>query len=144
MAAFIDIVFFSILSSLLAIPLILRFPPQHTHQTVMDVVATLAANHPWLHLAAVLLVAWIALWWAYFIIGWGLLGATPGQWILGLRVLEVVSEMLCLGDPGEGRKRDENLKKGDRRRRGCGACGKRGRGPVFHKPTARYARPLRA
>lgn len=31
---------------------------------------------------------WIALWWGYFTTGWGLLGATPGKWLLGLRVVD--------------------------------------------------------
>jgi uncharacterized RDD family membrane protein YckC len=31
---------------------------------------------------------WIALWWCYFVVGWGLLGATPGKWLLGLRVID--------------------------------------------------------
>lgn len=87
-ATFIDMVFFSLLSGLLALPLILRLPPQQPDQTVVDILATLASDRPWLHLAAALLAAWVALWWAYFIIGWGWLGATPGQWILGLRVID--------------------------------------------------------
>ena len=31
---------------------------------------------------------WIALWWCYFVVGWGLLGATPGKWLAGLRVID--------------------------------------------------------
>ena len=31
---------------------------------------------------------WIALWWGYFAVGWGLWGATPGKWLLGLRVVD--------------------------------------------------------
>lgn len=31
---------------------------------------------------------WIALWWGYFAVGWGLWGATPGKWLLGLRVYD--------------------------------------------------------
>jgi uncharacterized RDD family membrane protein YckC len=31
---------------------------------------------------------WISLWWAYFAVGWGLLGATPGKWVVGLRVID--------------------------------------------------------
>jgi uncharacterized RDD family membrane protein YckC len=29
-----------------------------------------------------------ALWWCYFVVGWGLLGATPGKWVAGLRVVD--------------------------------------------------------
>ncbi len=39
------------------------------------------------HMAAVLGM-WIALWWGYFAVGWGLWGATPGKWLLGLRVYD--------------------------------------------------------
>ena len=31
---------------------------------------------------------WIALWWCYFTVGWGLFGATPGKWLVGLRVVD--------------------------------------------------------
>lgn len=31
---------------------------------------------------------WIALWWCYFIVGWGLLGATPGKWLAGLKIVD--------------------------------------------------------
>ncbi len=31
---------------------------------------------------------WIALWWCWFVVGWGLLGATPGKWLAGLRVID--------------------------------------------------------
>ena len=31
---------------------------------------------------------WIALWWGYYAVGWGLWGATPGKWLLGLRVFD--------------------------------------------------------
>jgi uncharacterized RDD family membrane protein YckC len=39
------------------------------------------------HLAAVFGM-WIAMWWAYFAVGWGLWGATPGKWMVGLRVVD--------------------------------------------------------
>ena len=38
--------------------------------------------------AAGILGLWIALWWCYFAVGWGLLGATIGKWIFGLRVVD--------------------------------------------------------
>lgn len=30
----------------------------------------------------------VALWWCYFVVGWGLVGATPGKWLAGLRVVD--------------------------------------------------------
>lgn len=39
------------------------------------------------HMAAAIGM-WIALWWGYFAVGWGLWGATPGKWLLGLRVYD--------------------------------------------------------
>ncbi len=38
--------------------------------------------------AAGILGLWIALWWCYFAVGWGLIGATIGKWILGLRIVD--------------------------------------------------------
>lgn len=42
----------------------------------------------WVAHAAGILGLWIALWWCYFAVGWGLLGATPGKWLLGLRIVD--------------------------------------------------------
>ncbi|MCU0302457.1 MAG: RDD family protein [Thermoanaerobaculales bacterium] len=38
--------------------------------------------------AAGILGLWIALWWCYFAVGWGLAGATVGKWMLGLRLVD--------------------------------------------------------
>jgi uncharacterized RDD family membrane protein YckC len=38
--------------------------------------------------AAGILGLWIALWWCYFAVGWGLLGATIGKWVWGLRIVD--------------------------------------------------------
>ncbi len=45
-------------------------------------------NPGWLAHAAGILGLWIAFWWCYFAVGWGLLGATVGKWIFGLRVVD--------------------------------------------------------
>ncbi|MCP4895596.1 MAG: RDD family protein [bacterium] len=42
----------------------------------------------WLSHASGSLGIWIAAWWGYFGLGWGLAGATPGKWILGLCVVD--------------------------------------------------------
>lgn len=31
---------------------------------------------------------WTASWWCYFVVGWGAAGATPGKWLLGLRLID--------------------------------------------------------
>jgi uncharacterized RDD family membrane protein YckC len=38
--------------------------------------------------AAGILGLWIALWWCYFAVGWGLVGTTIGKWICGLRIVD--------------------------------------------------------
>ena len=42
----------------------------------------------WLAHAAGILGLWIAIWWCYFAVGWGLLGATIGKWLFGLRIVD--------------------------------------------------------
>jgi len=42
----------------------------------------------WITHAAGILGLWIALWWCYFTVGWGLLGATVGKWVLCLRIVD--------------------------------------------------------
>jgi uncharacterized RDD family membrane protein YckC len=42
----------------------------------------------WIAHAAGILGLWIALWWCYFAVGWGLLGATIGKWAVGLSIVD--------------------------------------------------------
>jgi uncharacterized RDD family membrane protein YckC len=42
----------------------------------------------WIAHAAGILGLWIALWWCYFAVGWGLLGATAGKLMLGVRIVD--------------------------------------------------------
>lgn len=42
----------------------------------------------WIAHAAGILGLWIALWWCYFAVCWGLLGATIGKWVFGLRIVD--------------------------------------------------------
>ena len=53
-----------------------------------DSIVAAVAEPRWLNHAASVLGLWIALWYAYFVVGWGLFGATPGKWLLGLRVVD--------------------------------------------------------
>ncbi len=88
LATLLDMVCFSILTVVLALPLILTFPSAAAGTNLTRMLPILAADHAWLHLAAAETGLWIVLWWAYFIIGWGWLGATPGQRAMGLRVVD--------------------------------------------------------
>ena len=46
------------------------------------------SDHIWMGHASGVLGLWIALWWCYFVVGWGLLGATPGKWAMGMRIMD--------------------------------------------------------
>jgi uncharacterized RDD family membrane protein YckC len=46
------------------------------------------SNPSWISHASGVLGMWIALWWCYFAVGWGLLGATPGKWVCGLQIID--------------------------------------------------------
>ena len=54
----------------------------------IDEIANAASNPNWLGHASSIVGLWIALWWCYFLVGWGLLGWTPGKLVLGLRVVD--------------------------------------------------------
>lgn len=54
----------------------------------IDEVARATSDPAWLGHASSILGLWIALWWCYFVVGWGLLGATPGKWAMGLRIVD--------------------------------------------------------
>ncbi len=98
LATLLDMLFFSLLTLLLMLPLILTFPADASRGTLPHILPILAADHAWLHLAVIEMGLWIVLWWAYFIIGWGWLGSTPGQRIMGLRVVD--HEGRCPIGPG--------------------------------------------
>jgi uncharacterized RDD family membrane protein YckC len=54
----------------------------------VDEFARAASDPAWLGHASSILGLWIALWWCYFIVGWGFFGATPGKWAMGLRIVD--------------------------------------------------------
>ncbi len=54
----------------------------------IDEMALAASEPAWLGHASSILGLWIAMWLCYFVVGWGLLGATPGKWALGLRIMD--------------------------------------------------------
>ncbi len=87
-ATLVDMVLFAILSFGLMLPLLLRSAADTGGTATIERLATFAGDSSWLHLAIATFLAWIVLWWAYFIVGWGFLGATPGQRLFRLRVVD--------------------------------------------------------
>gem|GEM_PF-745344 len=87
-ATFIDMAVFLMLSAILAIPAWLGFPGLPEDRNLVEGLTTLTGDHQWMMFLGTTLLAWILLWFLYFILGWGLFGATPGQFLLGLRVVD--------------------------------------------------------
>jgi uncharacterized RDD family membrane protein YckC len=54
----------------------------------IDAIARATTDRAWLDHASSVFGLCIALWWCYFVVGWGLLGATPGKWAMGLRIVD--------------------------------------------------------
>jgi uncharacterized RDD family membrane protein YckC len=42
----------------------------------------------WIAHAAGILGLWVALWWCYFAVGWGLVGTTIGKWLFGVTIVD--------------------------------------------------------
>ena len=53
-----------------------------------DEIARATSDQAWLGHASSVFGLCMALWWCYFVVGWGLLGATPGKWAMGLRIVD--------------------------------------------------------
>lgn len=88
LAAMIDMAIFLGLTGLLAVPLVLEFPRLPATGSLLERLAAVAGNQPWIHVLIITAGVWIVLWMLYFVVGWGMLGATPGQAIMGLRVVD--------------------------------------------------------
>ena len=72
---------------LIAIPVGQRFDWSTLWGGFDDFVGAVS-DHIWMGHASGVLGLWIALWWCYFVVGWGLLGATPGKWAMGMRIMD--------------------------------------------------------
>lgn len=73
--------------------LLLTIPVQQTFDWStlwgsFDEIARATSDKAWLGHASSVFGLCIALWWCYFVVGWGLLGATPGKWAMGLRIVD--------------------------------------------------------
>jgi len=78
---------FVALSALLAWPVSGSVDWRHAFGGI-DLLAAQIADPSWSSHAASVAGLWIAMWWSYFAVGWGLAGATPGKWVVGLRVVD--------------------------------------------------------
>jgi uncharacterized RDD family membrane protein YckC len=54
----------------------------------LDLLITKVSLPTWRSHAAGVVGIWIGLWWAYFALGWGLAGATPGRWLMGIAIVD--------------------------------------------------------
>ena len=86
-ATLIDMILYCGLCALLAIPVSRQFDWGAARGGI-DNLARAISDNIWLAHASGILGLWIALWWCYFVVGWGLLGATPGKWAMGLRIMD--------------------------------------------------------
>ncbi len=86
-ATLLDMAIYCGLCMLLAIPVEQAFD-WSTLWGGFDDIARATSDQAWLGHASSVFGLCIALWWCYFIVGWGLLGATPGKWAMGLRIVD--------------------------------------------------------
>lgn len=86
-ANLLDMLVFCSLSGLLVLPLIhgLDLEPGALDP---DALIARLSQPAWRSHAAGVAGIWIGLWWAYFALGWGLAGATPGRWIAGVAIVD--------------------------------------------------------
>ncbi len=87
MATLLDMAIFVGISVAMAAPLAADISCSGTREC-LDALAKAFADSAWRDHAAAILGVWIALWWGYFTVSWGLVGATPGMWAVGLRVVD--------------------------------------------------------
>jgi uncharacterized RDD family membrane protein YckC len=86
-ATLLDMAIFCGLCSLLALPV-----TRAIHWTALPVnlqeVTDAVSDPTWISHASGVLGMWIALWWCYFAVGWGLFGGTPGKRLCGLEIID--------------------------------------------------------
>lgn len=87
LATLADMVLFCGLCAVLAWPVITAVD-WTTLPTDVDGFISTVSDGAWISHASGVLGMWIALWWCYFVVGWGLFGATPGKWLFGLRIVD--------------------------------------------------------
>ena len=86
-ATFLDMALFSAVCAAVAVPT-LRAAPVEREGPVLDMVSAAVGDAAWLGHAAGMAGLLVAFWWCYFLVGWGLVGGTPGKLVCGLRVVD--------------------------------------------------------
>jgi len=86
-ATLLDMIVFCALSAALLLP-VSRGVDWTSLPTDFDQVARSVSDRGWISHASGVLGIWIAMWWCYFAVGWGLMGGTPGKLMMGLRVVD--------------------------------------------------------
>jgi uncharacterized RDD family membrane protein YckC len=87
LATWIDMVVFCGLCAVIALPVV-GAVDWAALPTDLSQVTDAVSDPSWISHASGILGMLIALWWAYFAVGWGLVGATPGKWLLGMRIID--------------------------------------------------------
>ena len=87
-ATLIDMVLLCGLCTLIALPAVQAIDWSRAADVGFDELARVLLQPVWSARAAGVIGMWIAVWLAYFIVGWGLLGGTPGKLLLKLRVAD--------------------------------------------------------
>jgi len=83
-AKLVDMGVFCAISALLMLPVLPHFPPADPTKPLELLRSVIGAG--WLSIAVG--AGWTLLWVLYFVFFWGLVGATPGQWLMGLRLID--------------------------------------------------------
>jgi uncharacterized RDD family membrane protein YckC len=86
-ATLIDMVLFCGACALMAIPVAQSIDWRSSLSDPALLVDSMS-DPSWIAHAAGILGLWIALWWCYFAVGWGLAGATIGKLAFGLRIVD--------------------------------------------------------
>jgi uncharacterized RDD family membrane protein YckC len=86
-ATLLDMVLFCSLCAAIALP-VARTVDWGTLPSDVEHITSVLGDASWIGRVSGVAGMCIALWWCYFVVGWGLLGATPGKWLAGLRVVD--------------------------------------------------------
>ena len=87
LATLVDMALFCLLTAAIVLPLARTVDWTPIPSNLEEITAVLG-DASWLGRAGGVLGMCVALWWCYFVVGWGLAGATPGKWLFGLRVID--------------------------------------------------------
>lgn len=86
-ATLLDMLLFCATCAAIALP-VARTVDWATLPSDVDRISEVLSDRWWLGRVGGVVGMCVALWWCYFVVGWGLLGATPGKWLAGLRVVD--------------------------------------------------------